>query len=333
MDGSRISMDTVFTSEQIEAFKAASGYITSHKIGGGGGGPFASGSIRELRFRSGTKIDAILINGVQHGGNGGGLSDSVRLTLDKQLQDIGYAMQDGVLGSLTFYFTDGSKVSIGENRSETRVSTELGCDPADLLIIALGGWSGDYLDALDPVCVVGFSQSSVLDQNATAVIGAVPKGITRTEYVENIAKQAESYEHALTQTHSVTTSASVSGTYYVTASLETEYSYTWTSQTKIGKSIEDQLTNATTEKITPPDDAYAMFEICHGQIIAPGGDTSRSIFLPVGNVTSTYIPVTDATIDNVVGMYDLGGYCNMLPSSKVKDTLDATTGLNKIATA
>ena len=128
-------------------------------------------------------------------------------------------------------------------------------------------------------------------------------------------------------------SASVSGTYYVTASLETEYSYTWTSQTKIGKSIEDQLTNATTEKITPPDDAYAMFEICHGQIIAPGGDTSRSIFLPVGNVTSTYIPVTDATIDNVVGMYDLGGYCNMLPSSKVKDTLDATTGLNKIATA
>lgn len=331
MDGSQHNIRPIFSTEQVASFKAAGGKITAHRIGGGGGGQFPPTSVRELRFWSGTKIDAIEINGDRHGGGGGGVSDSARLTRDRQINDIGYAMNEGVLGSLTFYFTDGTQMSIGKARQETLLSAELNCAPGDLRVIALGGWSGEFLDALDPVCVVGFSEASILDSDATAVIGAIPQGVTRTEYVENIAKRAESYEHALTQSHSVTTNASVSGTYYVTASIETEYTYSWTSQTTIGKAIEDQLKEATTEEIKPPEGAYAMFEITHGQIIAPGGDTSQSIFLPVGNVTSTYIPVTDDTIDNLVGMYDLGGYCDMLPSSKITDQQDSTTGLTVFA--
>lgn len=331
MDGSQLGTRPVYSREQISSFKAEGGKITAHRIGGGGGARFFPTSIRDLRLWSGSKIDAIEINGVRYGGGGGGVSDSSRLTRDRQIKDIGYAMHEGVLGSLTFYFTDDTRMSIGVEREETLLSSRLGCSSDDLRVIALGGWCGDFLDALDPVCVVGFSEASILNEHATAVIGAIPQGVTQTEYVENTAKRAESYEHALSQSHSVTTNASVTGTYYVTASIETEYTYNWTSQTTIAKSIEDQLTSAKTQEITPPEDAYAMFEITHGQIIAPGGDTSQSIFLPLGNVTSTYMPVNNETIDNLVGMYDLGGYCEMLPASKITGQHEEKTGLNVFA--
>lgn len=330
MDGTQHNtLRPCFSDKQIAALKDTGGSIISHRIGGGGGGYFAPVSVRELRFRTGSSIDALLLNGVQHGGNGGGVSDSIRLTLNKQIQDIGYAMNDGVLGSLTFYFTDGTISSFGVSRQETRLSTELNCDPEDLRIIALGGWSGNMLDALDPVCVVGFSEAAILDDDATAVIGAVPPGISRTEYVENTARQVESYENSLTQSHSVSANASVSGTYYVTASVETEYSYSWVSQTSLARSFEEQLTKATTEQITPPDGAYAMFEVTHGQIIAPYGDPSQSIFLPMGNVSSHYVPITDDTAPNFAGMYDLNGYANLVPPTVLKDSEDAATGLSK----
>lgn len=318
-----------FSKAEIATAAEAGGKIVKHKFGGGGGGEFAPVSMREIRFSTGSKIDAILLNGVRHGGGGGGLTDSFRLSTHQQIKDIGYAMDEAHLGTVWIYLTDDTVLRFGTDRKteEKRLSEELGCTADALRIIALGGWSGNYLDALDAVCVVGYSDSTVAADSQTAIIGAITRGVTLKEYTSTTAKQAESYERALSQTHSVTTNASVSGTYYVTASVETEYSYTWTSQSTMARSIEEQLQEATTIEVKVPDDAYAMLEVTNGKVISPSSDPAHTVFIPSGDTATRYMLVDENTYSNLAGFIDLGGYCDTLPASKVQTRKDDKTGL------
>ncbi|WP_411352150.1 hypothetical protein PNH50_02630 [Leisingera aquaemixtae] len=327
MDGAFSKELPVFSQNEIKELKESGGKIVKHHMGGGGGGRFDPVSLRELRLKTGTLIDAIFLNGDRHGGEGGGMGDSVTLSPDILVQDIGYDIRDSFLSGLKFYFTDRTTLQGGILNDEKLLSAELGCSREDLLVIALGGSSGNFLDSLDAVCVVGYSGSTVLARDVTAIVGAITPGMELTEYTEVASRKTESYERALSQTHSVTTSASVSGTYYVTASVETEYAYKWSSQTTIGRDFEEVLANKTTQKISVPENAWAYLEVTRGDIISPDGSPKKSVFIPSGNNAINYRLVDEQSFTNLAGYYDLNGYCANLPADRVSTRLDETTGL------
>ncbi|WP_027235273.1 hypothetical protein [Leisingera caerulea] len=327
MDGAFSKELPVFSQNEIKDLKQSGGKFVKHHMGGGGGSRFDHVSLRELRLESGELIEAIILNGERHGGKGKDKSNSVTLSPDVLVQDIGYSVSDGFLSGLRFHFTDGTTLQGGVLNDEKLLSAELGCSQQELLVIALGGSSGKFLDSLDAVCVVGYSRSTVLARDVTAIVGAITPGMELSEYTEVASRKTESYERALSQTHSVTTSASVSGTYYVTASVETEYAYKWSDDRTIGRDFEEVLASKATQNISVPEHAWAYLKVTRGDIISPDGSPDKSVFIPSGNNAINYRLADEHSYTNLAGHYDLNGYCANLPADRVSTRLDATTGL------
>lgn len=111
---------------------------------GGGGGRFAVSGIKTLQLSSGDYIDAIIVNGVRHGGPGGGLSKILTFASDEYIVSIRYQTGDWT-NKLAFTTNKGQTLDGGSTNS---VSGEISGQ-----IYAIGGWSGKYVDSLE---VVGF---------------------------------------------------------------------------------------------------------------------------------------------------------------------------------
>jgi hypothetical protein len=67
---------------QSGAEAAARSEITTFTFGGAGGNPFALEYPRSLGVRAGELIDALVLNGVQHGGSGGANPTQAELKAD-----------------------------------------------------------------------------------------------------------------------------------------------------------------------------------------------------------------------------------------------------------
>lgn len=118
-------------------------------LGGQGGGAFGPVQVYSVGIRSGLNIDAIIINGVPHGGDGGGASPILNLGPGEYISEIyahAYHARDGgaeVLRYLKITTNKGNSIEGGTTGDNDGTGTDSG------RIIMLGGRSGKFLDALD----------------------------------------------------------------------------------------------------------------------------------------------------------------------------------------
>lgn len=112
-------------------------------FGGNGGEPFLPVAPFELSMRADGWIDAVILNGRQYGGNGGGARDVLQFRPGEYVNRV-------VIGAgrfvdrLEFYTNLEQSISGGDGRQGGRPS---GLD--NVRVLRIGGRSGQYLDRHD----------------------------------------------------------------------------------------------------------------------------------------------------------------------------------------
>lgn len=114
--------------------------LTTQSYGGNGGDAFPMTGIKSIQIYSGSYIDAIVINGVKYGGDGGSPSATLNLASDEVIVAIDIR-SGSYIDYLEFRTSKGIKIS-GGGGGGTLNSLQGS-------IVALGGRSGKYLDQLD----------------------------------------------------------------------------------------------------------------------------------------------------------------------------------------
>ena len=114
--------------------------LTTMSFGKKGGDSFKMVGLKSLQLRSGTYVDAIIINGQQHGGNGGTLSKIINFSEDECIVRI--EIRSGkYIDNLEITTNKGQCIKGGGNGGNlSEVSGKM---------IALAGRSGTYLDHID----------------------------------------------------------------------------------------------------------------------------------------------------------------------------------------
>jgi len=115
--------------------------ITSTEtLGGGGGNKFAPSKIDSIAIRHGNKVDAIIINGQKHGGDGGKKTQTLTLGENEYINKL-VVRHGEVIDYLGVYTNTGR--SIGGGGSGGRQTILEG------IILRIGGRSGNKLDCLE----------------------------------------------------------------------------------------------------------------------------------------------------------------------------------------
>ncbi len=114
--------------------------LTTQSYGGNGGDAFPMTGIKSIQIYSGSYVDAIVINGVKYGGNGGSPSATLNLASDEVI--VALDIRSGsYIDYLEFRTSKGNKISGGGDGGTL--------NSLQGSIVALGGRSGKYLDHLD----------------------------------------------------------------------------------------------------------------------------------------------------------------------------------------
>lgn len=128
--------------------------LNTHPLGGNGGGAFAAvstSSIQRLQLKGGSIVDAIVINGTRHGGEGGNGTSEINLSLSS-ISQVDYIVRQykgfTVMGYLKISLSNGQSITAGASpqSGETLIELKKGHDFRE--ITAIGGQSGTYLDQL-----------------------------------------------------------------------------------------------------------------------------------------------------------------------------------------
>ena len=114
--------------------------LTTQTYGGNGGDSFPMTGIKSIQIFSGSLVDAIVINNVKYGGDGGDASAVLNLASDEVI--VAMDIRSGeYIDYLEFRTSKGNKISGGGDGGTL--------NSLQGSIVALGGRSGRYLDQLD----------------------------------------------------------------------------------------------------------------------------------------------------------------------------------------
>ncbi len=113
--------------------------LITEEFGGGGGSPFLQTGIRTIALRHGKRVDAIIINGQQYGGDGGELTNTLTLAPDEYIARM--EIRHGANIDRLVIVTNKNRIIQGGGDGGTLNTVEG-------IIVALGGRSGKLLDQL-----------------------------------------------------------------------------------------------------------------------------------------------------------------------------------------
>ena len=114
--------------------------IAIRTFGGNGGGPFDIEAVKSVGFRSGDRIDALLLNGSRYGGAGRRESTTLEFHPDEYIDRI--AIRHGArIDAIEIHTNMGRSLSAGGNGGRREELT-------NIRVLGLGGNSGGELDNL-----------------------------------------------------------------------------------------------------------------------------------------------------------------------------------------
>lgn len=270
---------------------------TTFTYGGNGGGPFSPRNPQSVGLRSGDFIDAIIIDGEQFGGSGGGNPTIETLNSDDYWN--AYTVRaGGFIDHLKLSSKSGRTVEGGGGGGDESSET-------DLRVIAISGRSGEFLDSISLDVVVGYKASSVKVTNAEVVMDVQTSGQVIKHFHTESVRTAHSYQLVTQQMVEWDVNASAEGEYFAkfsaSTSLKTSDSSTQSISDETAHAVE---TGDSTEQTIGANEA--AFLIGRADIMADSDN--HGWMVPTADANWVVLPKD--RFGELAGKYDLtGGTC------------------------
>lgn len=268
----------------------------TNSYGGSGGSAFAPDYIQSLAIRTGSEVDAIIINGTRHGGDGGSQSTTLIFDSDEYINEITIRSGSRV-DKLEFKTNKGR--SIGGGGSGGSPTTLTG-----IRVIAIGGRSGSRLDQIEITYVENYQPSEVVETRGQFVIGFVPQNTIMKEYTESTYKTSDSYENVTETMLSQQYNASVEAEYYAKVAFSTEIKYENTQLTTVKRELSEQLVSGNYREMSVEPGQVGLL-LVNGTIMR-GNDGSGVTWMFPTTILS-YAVIATSDYQNVLNHYDLTG--------------------------
>jgi hypothetical protein len=272
----------------------ATNSIVINSYGGGGGSEFAADYIQSLAIRSGSEVDAIIINGTKHGGGGGSMSTTLIFDSDEYISAITIRSGSRV-DNLQFTTNKGRKIGGGGSGGSEHILN-------NIRVIAIGGRSGSRLDQIQITYVEDYEASTLVEQRGQFVIGFTPQNTVLKEYSETTYKTSDSYENVTETMLSQQYNASIEAEYYAKVAFSTEIKYVNTQLTTVKRELSEQLVSGKYTETTIKEGQVGIL-LVNGTIMR--GSDGKTWMFPSSILSYAVIATSDYL--NVLNHYDLTG--------------------------
>ncbi len=231
--------------------------IQTIAIGGDGGSNFDIEFISDIGFRSGERVDAILLNGTRRGGKGGSEGVVLNLQADEYINQMKiWRSGDRIHGvELTTNFhkvDDAGKVIVNRKLFAGRTKGEQ-TNLFNIRVLGIGGRCGEELDKLRIRYIKDYVESSKEGTAQMAVIGVIPEGqIIETIETSRVNRMSASrvFMETVVSVEQTVESSGVMGEF--TAKASQTFGMSATTQTEFSEQVETEITTSERKSYTPP---------------------------------------------------------------------------------
>jgi hypothetical protein len=255
------------------------------------GSPFEMEYPASVGMRSGDQVDALILNGLRHGGTGG--INPVIMTLD----------DDDYWGSFTVRSGDGiDRLELSSVKGIKLAGGGLGGGRQAIdgvRILRMGGMSGDLLNNLYIEYVANYSPSIVVEPAAFAALDIRPGEVSVVTYREQSSQITEAYDQLTTHVQELSIDASAAGEYFAKFSVATGLKTTTTDTEEIKRSTEEALKTATTVTDTIAGNQVGVL-ICAIRVLRDNNGHHWVYPTAAANWTK----LTAAQFPSLIGYYD-----------------------------
>ena len=274
--------------------------IVTKPIGGDGGKSFEIEAVRTIGFRSGNRVDAIILNGSRKGGGGGSESKVLELQGDEYIEhmEIWVKKHKSVRVHKVFLRTSrGRTLSAGK---EAGTKTTL----SGVRILGLGGNSGNELDKLRVRYIEDYTPSATIHAGALAVIGVIPQGQTTETFVSSRVSKLQASSLFLEIVSTVETTTETGGAVgEFTAKASTTFGLSVTTSTEFREEVETETVES--ERITyAPPAGHVGLEVVQIDVFRASDGTIWQFPVSEPSIVSTPVASTPALFADV---YDMTG--------------------------
>lgn len=276
--------------------------IVTKPIGGDGGKSFAIEAVRTIGFRSGNRVDAILLNGSRKGGGGGRESQVLELQGDEYIEHMEIWSKKHKNRSTRIF-----KVFLRTSRGRTLSAGKAGGTKTtltDIRVLGLGGNSGSELDKLRVRYIENYTPSELIEQGALAVIGVIPQGQTTETFASSRVAKLSASSLFLEIVSSVETTTETGGAVgEFTAKASTTFGLSVTTSSEFREEIETETFES--ERITyAPPAGHVGLEVIQIDIFRANDGTIWQFPVSEPSIVSTPVASAPALFANV---YDMTG--------------------------
>lgn len=223
-------LTTILTFGITYAAEPTTQRVESAEYGGTGGAPFKRVDVKEIKLRHGSVVDALLLNGIQHGGSGGKPSTGLKLRENEYISEV-EIRYGNVVDRLAFKTNLGGSISGGGHGGRAVLLK-------NIRVLKIGGRSGNLLDAIEIQYVKNYKPSlAVPGGKANFIIDIRPPSSKYESYKQERYESINTY----TKVSQIGVKANISST--VSAGVEAEYF------AKMSRTIGVSFENTTTETV------------------------------------------------------------------------------------
>jgi hypothetical protein len=265
-----------------------------NSYGGGGGSKFDPEYIKSLAIRSGSGVDAIIINEEIHGGGGGSLSTTLEFDSDEYICSVDIRSGSRV-DNLVFTTNKGRSIGGGGSGGSKYMLS-------NIRVIAIGGRSGSRLDQIEISYVENYEPSKMVEIKGQFVIGYTPQNTNQEEYIEQSYKTTDSYQSITETMLSQQYNASVEAEYYAKVAVSTEIKYINTKTETISRELTEVLKTGKHTQTTIKKGQVGILSL-NGTIMK--GFNGEIWMFPTTLLSYSVIAISDYL--NVLNHYDLTG--------------------------
>lgn len=218
--------------------------IVTKPFGRDGGREFDIEAVKSLGFRSGGRIDALLLNGIRHGGNGGKEGTTREFQPDEFIESI--TIRHGArIDAVEIHTNAGNTLSGGGKGGVEEKLT-------NIRVLGFGGRSGKELDKLRVRFIKNYTEPTLVEENQAAIINLVAPGesIERSEFKEISRLSASKQVMETVFSASASAESAALGNYI--AKLTASTSITRTSMREIVEEVKTKEETAEKKTYLPP---------------------------------------------------------------------------------
>ncbi|MEM9798561.1 MAG: jacalin-like lectin [Pseudomonadota bacterium] len=291
--------------------------IVTKPIGGDGGKSFGIQAVRTIGFRSGNRVDALVLNGSRKGGNGGRESKVLELQGDEYIEhmeiwDNTHKGRSRRIHKISLQTSRGRTLSVGKQSGNKTVLS-------GVRVLGLGGNSGAELDKLRIRYIKDYTPSDMIEQGALAVIGVIPQGQTTETFVSSRVSKLSASSLFLEIVSSIETTTETGGAVgEFTAKASTTFGLSVTTSSEFREEIETETVES--ERITyAPPEGHVGLEVIQIDVFKANDGTIWQFPVSEPSIVSTPVASTPALFANV---YDMTGTLSLNFPALVQDRVE-----------